>query len=280
MGGKEPAFAYDYARLEDLKEIAQIEAEAWPSGEDMIADEGKFAKRQEIGGLMTTKMGGKIVGYISFFKPDWANPDKIRDLHLCCTDDVVGVDPQKRWNIIAGRYGIPSDWHAATSNGLEGDAGKDMHDPDGKIVFAIGITTSPSYRGKGIVQKTLAAAIESAKEQGAEYFMGFGRLPAYRDATKNEGVISLDEYLHSTETRGGVCVPRDYGFRFHWKEGALPVTTVSGKIGYIGIPNSMKDDPESLNAGTLVLNALESSTPYPLPKIRENALWTPSREIY
>lgn len=252
----------ELAKPEDVPYIVEIEKNTWPSGEDMVADKEKFKIRQKLGGLVVTRdSSGQILGYVSVFKPKWASAKALGEILYSCDDSIVGMPPQQKWNTICQLYGIPHEWHEATGDGWLYDGASSLHDPKGKVVFGVGVTTDKKYQGHGVVNRTLSKALQLAAEDGAEYFMGFSRLPAFQSTEeKFKDGISLDEYInlyYKYLSHQGLYEPYDYGFRFHWNLGAQPARTKTGKIGYIGIPTAMKDDAESKNAGVLVVTPLK-----------------------
>ncbi len=254
------------AEPDDVAAIAAMDRVAWSSGRGTDADEKEFHTRQSNGGVFVTKTGeGRIVGYVSVFRPAWADPAALREIMTHCTDRIVDRTPEERWKILRDIYGLPLNWHEATGNGMPFSE-KGLHNPGGKVVFGMAIVTDPKYRGNRVVDETLSAALYASKQEGTEWFIAFSRLPGYRRFAQTAGETPVDRYLRTGASSPEGMMPHDYGFRFHWRGGAQPAKTESGKIGYVGVRNVRHDDPESNNSGVFVINPLEFRR-FPFEKI-------------
>ncbi|MBI4177710.1 MAG: hypothetical protein HY516_05100 [Candidatus Aenigmarchaeota archaeon] len=260
----------DLAEPGDVAAIAAIDSVAWSSGRGTDADEKEFLTRQANGGIFVTKTGeGRVVGYVSVFRPSWADPKALREIMTQCTDRIVGQTPEERWETLRNTYGLPLNWHEATGNGTPFTE-KGLHNPGGKVIFGMAIITDPNYRGNRVVDETLSAALRASKQEGTEWFIAFSRLPSYRNFTQTNGETPVDRYLRAAVPSPEGMVPHDYGFRFHWRGGAQPVRTESGRIGYVGVRNVRYDDPESHNSGVFIMNPLEFGR-FPFEKIVSQA---------
>ncbi len=256
----------DLATPKDVAAIAAMDRVAWSSGRETDADEQEFRERQANDGIFVTKTGGgRIVGYVSVFRPSWADPAALCEITERCTDRIVGQDPEERWKILRDIYGLPSNWHEATGSGRPFGK-KGLNNPGGKVAFGMAIVTDPYYRGSGIVDSTLSASLRASRRAGIEWFIAFSRLPAYRKFALESGETPIDKYLMEGVQSPDGMMPRDYGFRFHWRGGAQPARTESGRIGYVGVRNVRYGDPESNNSGVFIINPLKFDR-FPFEKI-------------
>jgi GNAT superfamily N-acetyltransferase len=231
----------------DLDEILALESASWPAGDMMRASRRKFTCRIDLGLVHVARdEAGRVAGFLTAFRPRWADADRIDALLHDCPEDFLSLDPEARWSKIYERYGLPRDWHEATDDGTLGEGA--MHG-DADVLFGVGITTDPRVRGRGVAQSLLRGALADARATGARYFIGYGRLPMFHRFPH----VGLDRYLGATEPRGGRLVPCDLGLRLHWSVGARPVRCARGPSRYLGIPRSMRDDPESRGCGFLVV---------------------------
>jgi GNAT superfamily N-acetyltransferase len=251
------------ARPFDVPELVRLERLAWPSGDGMQADGGTFARRIQLGGVLAARHGGRIVGCLSTFRPRWARAEALDEVLTRCPEDLLGLPSRPRWEEARRRFGLPASWHDATGDGAL-DGGR-MHGPEGDVVFGIGIATDPRERGRSVARALLEAALDQAARTGARYFLAYSRLPQYHRSP----TVGLDDYLAQPATRGGQVGPYDFGLRLHWRVGARPARTPSGRAGYLGIPTAMRDDFESRGCGALVVTPLADRTPYPFESLRD-----------
>jgi GNAT superfamily N-acetyltransferase len=225
----------------------------------MQADRDRFCRRIAIGGMIVARLGagGKLVGAISTFRPRWIRPATLDELLSGCPDELLTLRAEERWTEIRSRYRLPRDWHAATDDGRLADGA--LHDPDGEVVFGIGITTDPRERQRGIAQALLDGALTIARQQGARHFLAYSRLPMYSAHASD----TPEQYVSRAVQRDGVVKPFDFGFRLHWAAGARPLRSAEGRSRYIVIPGSMPDDTESLTCGVLVITPLRDTSVFP-----------------
>jgi GNAT superfamily N-acetyltransferase len=241
----------------DVPDLVRLEELAWPSGQAMRADGDKFACRIRMGGVLAARREGRLVGFLSTFRPRWAGADALAEILSSCPADILALPAAARWEELRRRYGLPSSWHEATDEGrLEGGR---LHRPGGEVVFGIGIATDPRERGRSVARALLANALARAARAGARYFLAYSRLPQYAAFP----MLSLDDYLAAPATRGGRVGPYDFGFRLHWSVGAKPARTNEGRARYVGIPTTMRDDVESRGCGALIVTPLHDLEPYP-----------------
>jgi predicted N-acetyltransferase YhbS len=257
------SLAIDPARREDLADVVRIEQVAWPAGDSLRAAPRTLAGRIEAGLMLVARepARGRVVGYITTFRPTWGHPAACAELLSACPAPLLDGSAEARWPRLARRYGLPRDWAAATGGGdLRGGA---LHRADGAVVFGVGIATDPAVQGQGIAGALLRAAHRAARASGARYFVGYGRLPLFHRATRSP----LDDYLLFAQRRPDGLAPHDLGLRVHWRAGARPAMTAAGRARYIGIPGAMPDDRESRGCGVLVVTPLEDPSVYPFERL-------------
>jgi GNAT superfamily N-acetyltransferase len=241
----------ELAERTDLDELVAIEQRAWPHGCAMRATAYKLALRIELGCLLATRdvIDGRTVGFLSTFRPRWADIDAIERLVHDAPAWNDTVSARRRWAEARVRGHLPADWYAATDSGrLDGGA---AHDPNGPVVFGIGVTTDPQVRGLGIAQRTLRAAMTRAGAAGARLFLAYGRLPL----RARFGNVPLHEYIARRKDHEPDA-PFDPGLRLHWRLGAQPLQHRGRASGFLGIPDAMRGDMSSLECGALVVTPL------------------------
>ena len=216
----------------------------------MRADAQQFRSRISRGMLLIVedRTSDEIVGFITYFRPRWAEASVFDTLLHDTPDDLIRLPAAERWRRLCQEFDLPLDWDAATDGGSLSDS---IHDPDGEIFFAVSITTNPEYSGRGIAAHTLRAARQVARRSGAKYFVGYGRLPNFAESN----TLDITEHMDRSREDGG---PSDLGLRIHWKAGGQPVRSASGQQVYLPIPNSMPHDTQSRGWGFLVAVPLET----------------------
>ena len=200
----------------DIDAILDLERRGWPQAGSMQADRDRFCRRIALGGMIVARSaaGGTLVGAISTFRPRWIHSATLDELLDGCPHDLLALPVEQGWTEIRARYGLPRDWHAATDDGRL--AGGALHDPDGEVVFGIGITTDPRERQRGIAQALLDGALATARRQGARIFLAYSRLPMYSLHASD----TPEQYVLRTVQRDGVVKPFDFGFRLHCQAAA------------------------------------------------------------
>lgn len=252
------------AYASDVDEITRLETASWPAGEAMRADAAKFATRIQLGGVMTARRDGRIVGVLTTFRPRWADAGRLADLLAHDAGPDFALEPEPRWARLSRRWQLPADWHEATADGTL-DGGR-LHDPEGQVVFGVGLATDPRERGRNIAKGLLDRALVYAAFNGARYFLGYGRLPQYHRSN-----VALDDYLQASRPREGYLAPHDFGLRVHWSVGARPLAAADGRLRFVPIPRSMHDDTESRNAGALIVTPLADRGPLPFEHVLATA---------
>lgn len=236
------------ARRSDLSALAAVERRAWPCVPSMQASVAKLRVRIEQGlVVVAANHAGTIGGFLASFRPRWADAGAIAALLDRCPSLAGCANAQERWAAVRDAARLPANWAEATDDGWL-DRGH-AHDPDGAIVFGIGLTTDPSVRGTGIARRVLADAFRRERATGAQLFVGYGRLPHYGRCP----ATTLPEYLAKTDPRGA---PWDPGLRVHWWAGARPLARPGETVGFIGIPGAMPTDAESRGNGALIITQL------------------------
>jgi len=195
----------------DLSEILRIENLAWPDGKSMRADRQQFRSRiaQKMLLVVEDRGSSETVGFITYFRPRWAKASVFDTLLQSVPDDLIQLPAAERWRRLCEEFDLPIDWDAATDGGL---LPEEIHDPNGEVCFAVSITTNPEYSGRGIASYTLSAARQAARQNGAKYFVGYGRLPNFSEAA----TLDVTEHMDRSREDGG---PFDLGLRIHWKAG-------------------------------------------------------------
>jgi GNAT superfamily N-acetyltransferase len=248
------------ARPSDIEAILRVEQAAWPGGECMRADADKFAFRIALRGVFVACRLNRIVGCLTTFRPSWACASAFDEIVSSCPIELIRRPAQERWREACRRWHLPADWHEATADGTLREPG--LHRPDGDVVFGVGIATDPAERGTRVAQALLEHALAVARSTGARHFVGYGRLPQYHAST-----LPLEAYLRRPRAAAGRCAPHDLGLRLHWSVGARPARTPGRTSRYLGIPASMRDDPESRDAGFLIVNPLCTRARFPFERI-------------
>jgi GNAT superfamily N-acetyltransferase len=251
------------AETGDIGGLVALERTAWPDRASMRAARETFARRVAIGGVWIARSAedGRVLGSLSTFRPRWARSDVLEELITSCPEMLIALPAAVRWRLLCARYGLPANWHAATGDGRLG--GGILHDQYGEVVFGVGVATDPRVRGRAVASTLLDAALRDAYQHGARYFAGYSRLPLYH----MHPAVELEDYIRSGVQRGGRVVPHDYGFRLHWSLGAQPLRSQTGELVYQGVRGAMRDDPECLGAGVLIITPLAQRTVFPFEEL-------------
>jgi GNAT superfamily N-acetyltransferase len=171
-------------REEFLDKLLEVEESAWP--EELRADREKFKSRLEVfpEGVVAVFAGEKILGF--------------------STAQIVDYDPDF--------YGT---WNEITDNG----AIKKTHNPQGDSLYVVSVATRKDAQGKGIGGKLVEAQKELVKKKGlARLFLG-ARIPGYAAYCRENGDISVEEYIELKNEKGE---PLDPEIRFYKRHGLLP----------------------------------------------------------
>jgi GNAT superfamily N-acetyltransferase len=239
------------ASTRDLDDLVALERVAWPDRACMRAARATFELRVSMRGVWLARdEDGRVVGSLSTFRPRWARSEVFDELRNNCPDFLFALPTALRWRALCSRFQLPANWHAATDDGRLAEG--QLHDDHGAVLFGVGVATDPRVRGRSIASALLDAALRDAQQCGALYFVGYSRLPLYH----RHGALELSDYIRTGVQRNGRWVPHDHGFRLHWSLGAQPLSSRSGRVMYQGIPGAMQDDPESRNAGVLIITPL------------------------
>jgi len=225
--------------MNNLEEVLLVEQNAWPDiGEGMVAEKQKFMNRIELGWINLLYHNSQPAGVISYHKPAFTIPSTLDILqHQFDQNGLLS------WANILHEYGLPKDWYSATNDGFIYGENK-IHDTDSNCVFLIGVGVDEQLKGNGFVNTLIAYTLNQAKESGAKFVLGYGRLPQLHEKYTNPTIHEAEKHL--LKTKPGTNLPYDYGARFHVRNGAKAVSV---------IPNAM-DDPESCNYGFLAIYKL------------------------
>lgn len=244
------------AEPKDLNAILAIETESWPAGDGMRAGRGSFASRIELKFVwVICDDGGRVVGMFTAFRPSWVQGKSLDDLLHACPIDLFDTPAVERWTGIAQKYHLARNWHEATAEGtLKNGA---LHHPHGDVLFGVGLAIDPQHIRKGLARTLLRTVFAEAARDGVRYFLGYGRLPMFHHHRQ----IDVDTYLAMTDTDAGIVRPCDAQLRFFCGLGAKPIRSTDGRTRYVGIPQAMREDPESRGYGLLTILPL-GATPF------------------
>jgi GNAT superfamily N-acetyltransferase len=258
---QEPLPIVRLAEPKDLDAIIAIETAGWPSGDGMRAERFKFTSRIECKFVwVACDARGEVVGMFSAFRPQWARPDRLDELLAGCSSAIFDQDPVERWQSLGHEFGLSRDWHEATAEGTLWHGAK--HDPEGQVLYGVGLAIRREYKGRGIARFLLQSALNQEAQRGARYFLGYGRLPMFHQFPK----MDIDAYLRLARDDERGVRPFDSQLSFYWKIGAQPMRSIDGRFRYVGIPGSMREDPESRGYGLLIVTPI-GATPFPLHKL-------------
>lgn len=249
------------AKPTDLEAILAIETACWPPGDGMRAEKSKFISRIECRFVwVACDVDGALLGMLTAFRPKWARADRLDELLDGCPADLFEQRSGARWQSLVHKYGLPPNWHEATAEGsLSGGA---LHNPRGEVLYGVGLAVKAQSKRRGIAQILLQTVLAEAATTGARYFLGYGRLPRFHQFPH----LDVDTYLHSTEHDAQGVRPLDPQLRFHWSIGAHPIRSVDNRFRYVGIPQSMREDPESHGHGSLIVAPLGAAR-FPLERL-------------
>jgi GNAT superfamily N-acetyltransferase len=249
------------AEPKDLDAIMAIEESAWPSGNGMRAERFKFASRIECEFVtVVCNAQGEVLGVASAFRPNLVCPGKLDELLTGCPSRIFDQQPVERWQSIAREFGLSRNWHEATADGTLRNGAE--HDPRGQVLYAVGLAIRPESTGRGVAHFLLQSLLAEAAKSGVRYFVAYARLPMFYRFPH----VDVDSYLRMTRTDAQGVRPLDPQHRFYWSIGAQPMQCVDGRFRYVGIPESMRDDPESRGYGLLTITPM-GATPFPLNRL-------------
>lgn len=249
---------YSYlATAGDITEIVALENKAWPSGCYMRASLEMFKTRVDNGLVVVTReiQTNELVGYLSYFCPKFTSSSAIDDITKRNPKELIKLkDSIQRWEYLRTKYAFPKDWHQATDNGCLNNG--EMHDPNGDVLFGIGLTTNPDKRGLGVASFTLKSSLKLTASiyTKCRYFIAIARLPGFARNIEND----IDKYLQLKNLAGE---PVDYCFRAQVRSGAVPIS-YDGMEVFIAVKNAMIEDEESERWGVFIVNPIYTSEEY------------------
>jgi GNAT superfamily N-acetyltransferase len=245
----------------DLETIVAIESAGWPLGDGMRAERFKFASRIECRFVwVACNAQGDVLGMFTGFRPKWARAARLDELLTQCSSEIFEQRPFERWESIAREFGLSRNWHEATEEGTLGHGA--THDPEGQVVYGVGLAIRPEYKGSGVARFLLQSVLAEAAKHRARYFLGYGRLPMFHQFPQTD----VDSYLRMTQIDERGVRPLDPQLRFYWNIGAQPMRSTDGRFRYVAIPGSMRDDQESRDHGLLIVAPI-GAAPFPLARL-------------
>lgn len=249
------------ANLSDLEAILAIETVGWPVGDGMRAEAAKFATRIACGFVsIACDSENSVLGIFTAFRPKWARAERLDALLQSCPNEIFDQSADERWPSLCRHYGLSNNWHEATAEGTIHQGA--MHDPGGDVLYGVGLAVRPECKGRGVARFLLQSTLEDATRNGARYFLGYGRLPMFHLFPHT----NVDAYLRLTQRADDGLQPLDPQVRFYWSLGARPIRSVDGRYRYVGIPGSMREDPESLEHGLLIVAPM-CAKPFPMERL-------------
>lgn len=254
-------FTVRLAKRSDLDAIMAIETAGWPVGDGMRAEEAKFVTRIECGFVwVACDSTNSILGMFTAFRPNWASADRLDALLMACPKEIFDQNPLERWESLTSKYYLSPNWHDATADGtLEGGA---THNPKGDVLYGVGLAMHSKHKGRGLARLLLQSTLDEAAQNGARYFLGYGRLPMFHQFPHTD----VDTYLRTLQGNAEGFRPLDPQLRFYWNLGAQPVRSIDDRYRYVGIPGSMRQDPESRGHGLLIVAPLGAER-FPLERL-------------
>jgi ribosomal protein S18 acetylase RimI-like enzyme len=188
-----------------LDQVEKVERSAWP--DELEAPREKFLSRLEIfpEGFIIAKVDGIVRGM--------------------STSEIVDYDPEKK-----------SNWNELTDNGFI----KTTHDPLGNSLYVVSVAVAGDAQGLGLGSKLVDAQKALAKKLSKKYLLLGARTPGYAEYCKNNGEISIEDYLDLKNEKGESVDPE---IRFYERRG-LKRTKI--------VPD-FEPDPDSKDYGVVML---------------------------
>ena len=191
------------AEIKDLDEIVKLENQIWPEG--TRANKEKFESRLKIfpQGFFLALKNGKLIG--------------------TSTSEIIFYNPKNP----------PTSWENITNNGYIKN-----HNPNGNALYVVSIVAvSRSGGGSALInaQKNLTQKLN------LEYLVLGARIPGYNKYCKENGEISIKNYIKLKRSDGELLDPE---LRFYTRN-ELNLVKIN--------PNNMKNDKESRNYGAIMV---------------------------
>ena len=188
-----------------LDKVMEVERSAWPP--ELQASKPKFESRFNIfpEGFFVVRLEGKIKGVT--------------------TSQITAYD----------RFSNRT-WDETTDNGMI----EKTHNPHGNALYVVSVGVDINSQGMGVGSKLVQSQIELAKAWGLKYLFLGARIPDYDVYCKQNGDVSVEDYLKIKNEKGDTLDPE---IRFYQRQGLSPA-----KI----IPN-FEPDPQSRDFGVVML---------------------------
>ena len=222
--------------LQDLDGIVALERLSWKkTDKGMVATKNKFITRIDNGLMHIMKVNQKLAGIITFQNAAFTNSSTIKEM-------LDGYHPSKlmEWKRISQKYCLPKNWYKATNDGKIITKHSSTHNPNSDCVFLVGVAIDRRFKGYNLVNRIIQYTLIKAKKQGIKYAIGYARLP---ELWKKPPLSIQETEQYLLERKTGTSLPKDFGARFHAKNGGNCVAV---------IPDCM-NDADSQNYGFLVV---------------------------
>ncbi len=179
-----------------LDEIMEVEKSAWPP--ELQGERSKFESRMQVfpEGIVLAMIDGEVKGF--------------------STSQITTYDPD-----------INKTWDEITDNGTL----VNTHNPSGDSLYVASVAVGADAQGNGLGAKLVKSQEEFAAKMGLMRLYLGARIPGYDEYCKENGEISVDDYLALENGNGE---PLDPEIRFYQRQGLYPAKV---------IPNFEPDGP-------------------------------------
>lgn len=171
-----------------LNEVVEVEKNSWPP--ELQAPREKFASRLNLfpEGFFVVRIDEKIKGV--------------------STSQITTYDSSSL-----------KTWDEITDNGTI----KQTHIPSGDSLYVVSVGVGAESQGKGVGGMLVESQIDLAKKLGLKRLFLGARAPGYDAYCKDNGEISMEEYLELKNDKGE---PVDPEVRFYERQGLYPVKII------------------------------------------------------
>lgn len=171
-----------------LDEIMEVERSAWPP--ELQAERSKFESRMQVfpEGIVATMIDGKAKGF--------------------STSQITTYDRNTN-----------KTWDEITDNGTL----VKTHNPEGDSLYVSSVAVGADAQRKGLGAKLVEAQKEFVTKMGLKRLYLGARIPGYDQYCKENGDISVEDYLELKNDKGD---PLDPEIRFYSRQGLKPAKVV------------------------------------------------------
>lgn len=165
-----------------LEQVMEVERSAWPP--ELQASKSKFESRFNVfpQGFFVVRLDGKIKGVT--------------------TSQITYYDQHSNYT-----------WDEVTDNGTI----EKTHDQYGNALYVVSVGVSSDAQGKkGVGSKLVQTQIELAKSRYLKYLFLGARIPGYDAYCKQNGDVSVEDYLKIKNEKGDTLDPE---IRFYERQG-------------------------------------------------------------